>query len=145
MRREMANIDIYNNKAAILYRKTPKNIFSWICILIILLITFIICSFIPFNVYKAYYGKLNISNEVAYFEIKLEYSDFPVGTYKKLFIGDKKYDYEIVNISNNVLTLKINLDEKLNIKDNITIINILKDRTTLFKIIKNKIKKGIRV
>jgi ribosome-binding protein aMBF1 (putative translation factor) len=41
--------------------------------------------------------------------------------------------------------LKINLDDNLKIQNNQLILNFLKDRTTLFKIIKNKIKKGFGV
>ena len=37
------------------------------------------------------------------------------------------------------------LDNDLKIQNNIITVNILKNRTTLFKIIKNKIKKGFDV
>ena len=47
----MDKLDIYNNSAIILDKKTPKKIISWITILIILTIMFVVFSLIPFNIY----------------------------------------------------------------------------------------------
>ena len=135
-------IDIYNNSAIILDEKTPKNIVSWITILIILFVLFIVFSFIPFNVYKPYIGYIDIKNDDSYFISKLEYSDFPVIKNKKLYIKGKNYKYEIISIEQNNLILKIDLDDNLKIQNNILTISILKNRTSLFEIIGKKLKKG---
>ena len=135
-------IDIYNNSKVILERKTPSNIISWITILIVFLILFFIISFIPFNVYKPYYGTLSIVDGNAFFISKLEYSDFPYNKNKKLYIKNTKYDYDIVGIENNYLTLKIYLNDELKINGNALIINILEDRTNLINIILKNLKKG---
>ena len=40
------------------------------------------------------------------------------------------------------MLISIKLKDDVKINNNIVVVNILKNRTTLFKIIKNKIKKG---
>lgn len=142
MEKEIGKLDIYNNSAAILEGKTPSSIISWITILVIFIILFLIVLFIPFNIYKPYYGTLNIIDSDSYFVSKLEYSDFPYSKNKKLYIKNKRYDYDIVSIDDSYLTLKINLDDSLKINGNKLIINILEDRTTLANIILKKLKKG---
>ena len=138
-------LDIYNDSAIILEKKTPKKIISWITILIVLLSFFVIISLIPFNIYKPFVGKVNITNDRILLELDLNYGGFPVNRYNKLYIKNKEYDYEVVSIEDNILYLDINLDESLRIQNNIVNVNILKDRTTIFKIIKNKIKKGFEL
>lgn len=135
-------LDIYNNSAIILERKTPKKIISWITILIILIISVVVFSMVPFNIYKPFIGKVNITNNQNLVILNLSYSDFPVNHYNKLYIENKEYEYSVVSIEDNTVLLEINLDEGLKTQNNIVNVNILKDRTTIFKIIINKIKKG---
>lgn len=142
---KMDKIDIYNDSAIILEKKTPKKIISWITILIILTIIFIIISFIPFNLYKTKVGYVNIVDNNSYIVLPNNESDFPVHKNQKLYIKDKKYNYKIVKLESDKLILKINLDNNLKIQNNVLTLNILKYRTTLFKIIKNKIKKGFEI
>ena len=142
---KMDKMDIYNNSAIILDRKTPKKIISWITILIILTILFIIFTFIPFNVYKPIIGSVNITNNSSYLILNINGSDFPINKNNELYIKNKKYDYEVVKIEEDKLILNINLDNNLKIQNNMITVNILKNRTTLFNIIKNKIKKGFGV
>ena len=142
MNTNVDKLDIYNNSAIILDKKTPKKTNSWITILIIFLTLFIVFSFIPFNIYEPYIGYLNIESDEAFFVSELVYGDFPVIKNKKLYIKNKQYKYDIINIEKNNLVLKIDLEDNLKINNNILTVNILKDRTTLFKIIGNKIKKG---
>lgn len=142
---KMDKIGIYNDSAIILEKKTPKKIISWITILIILTIIFIIISFIPFNLYKTKVGYVNIVDNNSYIVLPNNESDFPVHKNQKLYIKDKKYNYKIVKLESDKLILKINLDNNLKIQNNVLALNILKYRTTLFKIIKNKIKKGFEI
>ena len=138
-------LDIYNNSAIILEKKTPKKIISWITILIILTLIFLFLSFLPFNLYKTKVGYVDIVDNNSYIVLPIDESDFPVHKNKKLFIKNKKYNYKIMKLESDKLILKINLDNNLKIQNNIVKLNILKDRTTLFKIIKNKIKKGFEI
>ena len=135
-------IDIYNDSAIILEKKTPRKIISWITILIILLCLFIVFSTIPFNIYKPFIGKVNITKNKTFLILNLNNSGFPITKHNKLYIKNKEYNYEIVSIEDNILLIDINLDNSLKIQNNIIKVNILKERTTIFKIIKNKIKKG---
>ena len=92
----MDKIDIYNDSAIILEKKTPKKIISWITILIILTLIFLFLSFLPFNLYKTKVGYVNIVDNNSYIVLPIDESDFPVHKNKKLFIKNKKYNYKIV-------------------------------------------------
>ena len=138
-------LDIYNNSAIILEKKTPKKIISWITILIILTLIFLFLSFLPFNLYKTKVGYVNIVDNNSYIVLPIDESDFPFDKSNKLYIKNKEYSYKVVSIEDNLVLLDINLDDNLKIQNNIVKLNILKDRTTLFKIIKNKIKKGFEI
>ena len=142
---KMDKLDIYNDSAIILDKKIPKKIISWITILIILMILFVVFSFVPFNIYKTFVGYIYIEDNNSYVVLSINESDFPINKNNKLYIQNKKYDYEVVMIQEDKLVLNINLDDNLKIQDNQVILNILKNRTTLFEIIKNKIKRGFGV
>jgi len=133
------NIDIYNNSAIILQGTESPFINSWIIILIILSLLFILISFIPFNIYNTYNGY--IIDDYIYIN---EY-DFPVNKSNKLYINKDNYKYEVVSIDNENVVLKVKIKDDIKINNNIVVVNILKDRITIFKIIKNKIKKGFDV
>lgn len=138
----MDNIDIYNNSAKIFERKTPKSVISWITILIILFVLFIIISFIPFNIYKDYIGKI-IDNKIpSNIQINVNKSDFPIKKDRILYIEDIKYNYKIKHIYSDKVIIELKIDDSINIKDNLLQLNILYNKTTLGRIIINKIKKG---
>ena len=136
------NIDIYNNSAIILSNKTPSIIRYWIIILIILTLLFIVIIFIPFNIYKSYNGYVIIKGKNSYLNLVTNIKDFPINKNKKLYIKEDNYEYEIIDIKDTNIILDVNLKDNIKINNNIVKVNILKDRTTLFKILKNKIKKG---
>ena len=127
---------IYDNISFILEYKTPKTVNSWLLVLKIILVLFIIFMFIPFNTYKTYTGYVLIDNNNSYILFKDN-----INLDKNLYIRDKKYKYEIVD-TNNYTKIKIDLEEDLKINSLYLNISIRSDRKTLFKIIKNKIKKG---
>ena len=93
------NIDIYNNSAVILNKSNSFYSISWIITLIILTILFIIISFIPFNIYKSYEGYIVLNNNKSYINLILEKHDFPINKNNKLYIKNKNYKYEIININ----------------------------------------------
>lgn len=138
----MDNIDIYNNSAIILNKKTPKSIVSWITILIIVFILALISFCIPFNIYKNFNGYIFIEDKNSYLNLLLNESDFPINKNNKLYIKGDKYDYEVISINNNEVILKLNLKDDIKLDNNIVTVNVLETRTTVFKILKNKIKKG---
>lgn len=126
----MDNIDIFNDSAIILERKVPKKIKSWITILISLLILFVFISFIKFNTYEDYTG-LYLNKQVIIYS-----NQFPLNN--KLYIEGKKYTYNIISINDNKVILDIELDNNLKVDNNVLRINLLKDRTTIFNILKKK-------
>ena len=136
------NIDIYNNSAIILNKNNTFYSMSWIIILSILSILFIICSTIPFNIYKNYTGYIVLDNNKAYVNLVLEKEDFPINKNNKLYIENNNYKYDVMSINEKNVLLNIELEECIKINNNIITISILKDRTSLFEIIKRKIKKG---
>lgn len=137
----MESIDIFNNSAIIMNRKTPKKIISWITILLLLIIIILIFSFIPFNIYKRNIGVVFIYNNEYFVDLKLENNDFPIYKNKKLYINNDLYKYEVIKIDNNSVILKINLNEEYKIDGNILNMVILDNRTTIMNIIKFKIKR----
>lgn len=140
---KMDKIDIYNDSAIILNKKMPKSIISWITILFFLLILLVIIFIVPFNIYKNYIGYVEVDNIDTYLVLETQESDFPINKNNKLYIKRDNYDYEIVSIKKDNIILKVDLKEEIKIEDNIVLVNILKDRTTVFEILKNKIKKGL--
>ena len=132
------DIDIYNNSGFILNKDISFYEKSWIMILISLIILFITIMFIPFNIYKTYNGYI----EDNYVCLILENNDFPVNKNNKLYIENNLYKYKIVRIEKNIVIIDVKLKEDVNIENNIFKVNVLKSRTTLLRLIKNKIKKG---
>ena len=139
------NIDIYNSSAHILNNKTPDFINFWIIILVIFSLLFVVISFIPFNIYSSYNGIVIEKGKEFYISLNIEKSDFPINKSDKLYIKDKNYKYKILSIKNNNVLISLKLKNDIKINNNIVVVNILKNRTTIFKIIKNKIKKGFDV
>lgn len=135
----MDKIDIYNDSAIILNRKTPKCIISWITILILLFIICFILFSIPFNIYNSVIGQVILVDNDYY--VLVDSSDFPLN--KKLYIKDKYYRYKIIKKDSNIL-LKLDLDDSLKLNNNIILMHTQSDRTTVFKILKEKIKKGVK-
>ena len=126
----------------ILSRKMPKSIISWITILIITFILSLIFINIPFNTYKSFNGYIFKYKEKFYIRVLINKSDFPIYKKDTLYIKDKKYRYKIINIDKKKYILDLRLDNSIKIENNIVIVNIKKEKTTVFKILKNKIKKG---
>lgn len=136
------NIDIYNNSAIILNRKTPSFLCSWVMILIVLSVIFVIMLFIPFNIYSTYNGSVFVYGNDTYISLNVDKNDFPINKNKKLYIKDTIYKYEVITIKESNVILDINLKRNINIDNNIIVVNILKSRTTIFEIIKKRVRKG---
>ncbi len=125
-----------NNSEFILKYKTPRIINSWLLILKILLVLFIILLFIPYNTYNNYIGYVVIIDNNSFIIL-----DKGTPLNKNFYIDGKKYEYEIVE-NNEYTKIKLDLDDTLKINSLYINISIRSDRKTLFKVLKNKIKKG---
>ena len=126
----------------LLSRKMPKSIISWITILIIVFVFTLIFINIPFNTYKNFNGYIFEYEGKFYIEVVVNKSDFPIKNKDILYIKDKKYKYKLINIDKKKYILDLKLEDSIKIQNNIVRVNIKKEKTTVFKILKNKIKKG---
>ena len=145
----MNNIDIYRNSNIITLRKTPSIICSWITILIISSVIFVIFSLtFEYKKYLVYdgYVKNNYVEFYAdsrYFDKKTDY----------VIIGEEKYQYDVVALEEYVynlgeveywkVVLDIKLPHNLIVENNRFKLNFALEETTLFKSLVKKIKKGI--
>ena len=121
----------------------PKFIISWITILITILILSLIFINIPFNTYKSFNGYIFEYNKKFYIRLLINKSDFPVNKKDTLYIKDKKCKYKVINIDRKKYILDLKLDESIKINNNIVKVNIKKEKITVFKILKNKIRKDL--
>ena len=121
----------------------PKFIISWITILITILILSLIFINIPFNTYKSFNGYIFEYNKKFYIRLLINKSDIPVNKKDTLYVKDKKYKYKVINIDRKKYILDLKLDESIKINNNIVKVNIKKEKITVFKILKNKIRKDL--
>lgn len=134
------SIDIYTNSSIILERRMPNKIISWIVILILFFIFLLVISFIPINIFRTYSGYVTLENDNQYINFVMD-SDDLIDKKGTLYIKNKSIKYEFDSIKENIITVLI--DSKYLLEPNKLIkINLLCDRTTLLKLIRNKILKG---
>ena len=130
--------NIYNSQDYYLYLKTPKRITSYITILILFSILFIIIGNIKYNKYKRY--KAVYYNDYIYFETDIIYD------LKEMYYDGKKYNYEIESIDNNdisyVVKIKSDLSSKWVKNGNYFDIYFVYQKTSVLKEVFNKIWKG---
>ena len=121
----------------------PKSIISWITILITILILSLIFINIPFNTYKSFNGYIFEYNKKFYIRLLINKSDFPVNKKDTLYVKDKKYKYKVINIDRKKYILDLKLEDSIKINNNIVRVNIKKGETTVFRVLKNKIRKDL--
>lgn len=114
----------------------------WKIVLILISLFLTVIFFIPFNIYKNYNAFVSLEENEAYINLMLERRDFPIDLNNKLYIKGVLYNYSIKSISNNIVKIKIDLDENLKIQDNVLLVSLLKDRTTIINILNKKITEG---
>lgn len=134
------SIDIYTNSSIILERRMPNKIISWIVILILFFIFLLVISFIPINIFRTYSGYVTLENNNQYINFVMG-SDDLIDKKGTLYIKNKSIKYEFDSIKENIITVLI--DSKYLLEPSKLIkINLLCERTTLLKLIRNKILKG---
>ena len=130
--------DIYSNSSYILYKKLPKNIFSYTIILLLLFVLFLIIGNIKYNKYKHY--KAIYHDGYIYYETDIIYD------LKDLYINGKKYYYDVLSIDNNdgvyLVKIKCDLDSKWIKNDNYLDINFVYQKTSILNEVFKTIWKG---
>lgn len=140
----MEDINVFVFSKLKLMNEKPSKVISWITILCFLVIIFLIINiFFKYNVYSNYIGYIKDNN----IRIIMDDNSFPIKKDYKLYIGKKKYDYKVLNIEKKEeyyeLLINCKLDKKLLIDNNILMVRFKIKKTTLFRIIVDKIKKGL--
>jgi len=135
----MDNIDIFNNSAIIMNRKTPPKIISWITVIIVLLLLGILLSFYKFDRYYVYQGYFDSNNNLC---LIVDYKYFDTIKNKYVYYDNKKYDYEIIsmkpviNEKENYWVVLVKLDFKKIDSDEIMNFKVKSDEITVLDYIK---------
>lgn len=150
----MDNIDVFSNIHTIIKRKINPYITIYIAIMIILLSIFIIFSikYEYINKYKLK-GQIIIEDNKYFIRTYIEEEKIEV-IYNELIFNNKKIKFKIKSLGNEYLidnnskkyyevNLLFELDSKYLINNNIIDMYFIEEKTTLYKKLKNKIKKGI--
>ena len=149
------NINLFENSSIIYMRKQQNKIVSYMIILLIGSILFLlIATRYKYTKYNIYYGKVvNIEdNNYIYMTVDSDFIDEKNRNY--LEINDKEYKCHLRSVSDNYyvynstkyweVTFNCDLPEEININDNLIEIKMSSNKTTLFKEIIKKIKKGLK-
>jgi len=150
----MYDIDIFNNIHTIIKRKINPYINIYIAIMIIILSIFIIFSikYEYTNKYKIK-GQIIIEDNKYFIRTYIEEEKIEV-IYNELVFNNIKIKFKIKSLGNEYLidnnskkyyevNLLFELDSKYLINNNIIDMYFIEEKTTLYKKLKNKIKKGI--
>ncbi len=148
-------IDIFNNSAVIYLRKSSSKIVSWISILLIgsLLFSWILL-FYNYETYNVYYAKVVKNDEENYISMSVDETFIELQNRNFLEINSEEYKCHLMSMSDNYYllnehkywqtTFECELPEQLNINENVIEVKVDKGKTTLFKQIINKIRKGMK-
>lgn len=143
----MEDLNTFNYTKMKLLTDKPSKVISWITILCILSLVFILISILfKINKYLNTIGYVEI-NEDYNLKIIIEKSSLPIKKNYKLYIEDYQYDYKIIRINEQdmyyELLVDCKLDDKLLINNNPLKIRFKTGTTTFIKEWIRKIKKGM--
>lgn len=138
----MEDIELFNDSARIINNINRKSIISWNTILLLIIICFLIFINVPFNKYNVCVGTIKEENEF-YIKIDKTESNFPIKKTDKLYIEYKEYNYKIKEINDNYIVIKLNLEDKYKIDNNMVLVKFKSDKTSIYKILKELIKEEL--
>lgn len=125
----MNNIDIFNNKDIILFRKVPKMIYSYTTILIITMVLFLIIGQIKYKKYSVFYAYVLDDNLLIECDYLPSYDD-------NLIFENKKYKYKLLDVTKQIFTIKVDIPKKHMIDNNVLEVRMIKEETTILKELK---------
>lgn len=125
----MNNIDIFNNKDIILFRKVPKMIYSYTTILIITMVLFLIIGQIKYKKYSVFYAYVLDNNLLIECDYLPSYDD-------NLIFENKKYKYKLLDVTKQIFTIKVDIPKKHMIDNNVLEVRMIKEETTILKELK---------
>lgn len=143
----MESINAFEYSKLKLLNENPPKVISWITILILFVILGLFFSvFFQFYIFSTYTGYID-TNDDYNIRVVVDKDIFPIKDNYELYIDNKKYDYEIINIDyyNGYYEVFIdcNLDDEILVNNNIVTVRFQKYKTTLIKEFIKKIRKGL--
>ena len=143
----MESINAFEYSKLKLLNENPPKVISWITILILFVILGLFFSvFFQFYIFSTYTGYID-TNDDYNIRVVVDKDIFPIKDNYELYIDNKKYDYEIINIDyyNGYYEVFIdcNLDDEILVNNNIVTVRFKKYKTTLIKEFIKKIRKGL--
>ncbi len=145
---------MYQNKWLVIESKTPRYILLWLSFIIFLLFSFFLSLCIPFKQKQYYMGFVTkIENE---YYVKIYSSEKEVGKLnrKNVWINEKSYPLAYTKIKEaytidasldvfHEVYLSVSLPKELKIENNKVEVYFEGDKTTLFRIILQKLEKDV--
>ena len=143
----MESINAFEYSKLKLLNENPPKVISWITILILFVILGLFFSvFFQFYIFSTYTGYID-TNDDYNIRVVVDKDIFTIKDNYELYIDNKKYDYEIINIDyyNGYYEVFIdcNLDDEILVNNNIVTVRFQKYKTTLIKEFIKKIRKGL--
>lgn len=155
MQKRYSNINTFNNSSIVYRRKENIFIISWIYIFLIGSIFLCIISlFYKYTVFNIYYAKVVKTKEDNYIYMTVDSDFISIRNRNYLEIDGKETKCKLKMFSDKYfylnqkkyweVTYRCELDEELNVNDNVIEVRVDKRKTTLFKELVSKIKKGVK-
>ena len=143
----MENINVFAYSKLKLMNEKPSKIITWINILLLSLILFIILSiFLKYNIYSTHIGYIEITDNYN-LKVIVDNTSLPIKKNYKLYIDNKQYNYKIIKIDKlsgySEILISAKLDNKVLINNNIVTVRFKKNKTTIMNELIKKIKKGM--
>lgn len=149
------NLDIFNNSKAVYMQKTNNKIISYITIIFIVSILFLLLSvFYKYEIFNIYYGKVYKQDDESYLILNVDSDFINVSKRNYLEINNEIVKCHLKSFSDNYViynnkkywevTYECELPEELNVNNNMLEIKINRRETTLFNEFLSKMKWGIK-
>lgn len=154
MLEEKLKVDAFNNYEIVLNKHHNKIYIYVIIMLFWLLLILGMSAFYSYHPYLNVNSQVLLKNENTYLKAYIKEEDASKINDRKIFINGQSYRYKSISIGDEFVLdekyqkyyevlFEIELDTKYKINNNIINLNIQLPKTTIFKRIINKIKKGL--
>ena len=155
MHQKYDSLDMFNNSSIVYMKKTNNKIISFITILIVFSILFLLLAiFYKFEVFNIYYGKVYKEEDNTYVVFNVDSDFINVSKRNYLEINKKSIKCHLDSFSDNYIlynnkkywevTYSCELPEELSLDNNTLEIRIDRRSTTLFNELRRKVERGIK-
>ena len=155
MHQKYDSLDMFNNSSIVYMKKTNNKIISFITILIVFSILFLLLAiFYKFEVFNIYYGKVYKEEDNTYVVFNVDSDFINVSKRNYLEINKKSIKCHLDSFSDNYIlynntkywevTYSCELPKELSLDNNTLEIRIDRRSTTLFNELRRKVERGIK-